>query len=270
MNSVRLAEEEEVLAAHVPGLALVVVVAGRAGLLEVAHVRIAQDRLDPLGLGGFRDVERPDALLEGARDHEGGVPAGLGEQVREVHGEAGLGDAHDEEEVREAVRVHAVQRAHAVLPLVRQGLAASPADLEAAAPGVGGADLEAAGVDQAVELVLPARGHDAALRDALHSLALRVDERDVLAVEGRQVLVVEARALAELAVVGLERLGRRRVLHDRSPPGRGSLPSSRSPRAPSSAAMASGERSGFSACWNITRSLRMISVQPSFTRSSGW
>ena len=75
-------------------------------------------------------------------------------------GEAGLLVAHDEA-VREAAAVHAVQRAHAVRPLLGQADAVAADELVAGAPRVVGADLEAGGEDQAVELVLDAVDDDA-------------------------------------------------------------------------------------------------------------
>jgi hypothetical protein len=59
---------------------------------------------------------------------------------------------------------------------------------------------------------------DAALVDLLHADGGGVDEGDVGAVERREVLVVERRPLAAVRVVGLERLGRLRVLDDRVDP----------------------------------------------------
>ena len=101
-------------------------------------------------------------------------------------------------------------------PLLGERHAVAAVDLVAGAARVVGADLEAGGVDQAVELVLDAVDDDAALGDALDAPAVGVDERDVRAVERLQVLVVEAGPLAELAVVGLQRLGGRRVVDDAS------------------------------------------------------
>ena len=156
-------------------------------------------------------LDRCRAVVERAADDVGEVLGLLVQHVRVAGGEAGLGVAH-QEAVREAVHVHAVQRAHAVGPPVGQAHAAAAEDLHAGAAAVVGADLEAGREDQAVELVLAAGDDDAARRDALDAAALGVDERDVVAVEGLEVLVVEAGALAELPVPGLQRRGRRRVL----------------------------------------------------------
>ena len=84
-----------------------------------------------------------------------------------------------------------------------------PIGLEAGAAGVLGADLEARGEDQAVELVVLAVGPHAGLVDALDALAVGVDQVRVRLVVGVEVLVVEARPLAQLAVPRLERLGGR-------------------------------------------------------------
>ena len=59
--------------------------------------------------------------------------------------------------------------------------AVAPDDLVAGPAGVVGADLEAGGVDEAVELVLGAADDDAALGDPLDARAVGVDERDVRA-----------------------------------------------------------------------------------------
>jgi hypothetical protein len=92
---------------------------------------------------------------------------------------------------------------------------AIPPDRVVARPArVFGSDLEAGREDQAVQLVLLPGHHDPLLRDPLHARALRIDEPDVGAIEGLQVLVVEAWTLAELAVVGLQRLGGGWILDD--------------------------------------------------------
>ena len=77
-----------------------------------------------------------------------------------------------------------------------------------------GRHLEPRGVDDAIDLVLDAVRDDALLGDAVHAFALaHVDEVDVGPVEGLEVLVVERRALAELAVPGLQRFPRLRIGH---------------------------------------------------------
>ena len=95
----------------------------------------------------------------------------------------------------------------------RQLLAVTPDRVEAGPPGVLRADLEARCVDQAVEFVVLAVGPHAGLVDALHPLAIGVDQVGARLVVGVEVLVVEAGPLAQLAVPGLERLG---GLRDRS------------------------------------------------------
>ena len=177
-----------------------------------------------------RRLDRADLVVDRVLDDVGEVLALLVERVRVVHGERAVQRAHVQT-VREAAVVHAVQRAHAVLPLLGERQPVAAVDLVAGAAREVGADLEAGGVDQAVDLVLHAVRDHALLGDALDALALRVDQRDVRAVEGVEILVVEARPLAELAVVGLQRLGGVRVLRRSRPRARGSAPSSRSPRA---------------------------------------
>src|SRR5262249_28914184 len=142
------------------------------------------------------------------------VLAQLVQRVREVRREAALLVPHDEA-VRETAAVHAVERAHAVRPALRELDAALAVDLVAGAARVVGAHLEAGGVDQAVDRVLAAAHHDAALADALDAPAAGVDQRDVGAIEGREVLVVEAGPFAELAVPRLQRLGGAAIRDDR-------------------------------------------------------
>ena len=108
-----------------------------------------------------------------------------------------------------------MQRRDAVRPLARQREAVAAGEVVAGAAGVVGADLEAGGVDQAVDLVGLAVGDDGVFGDALDAAAFGIDQRHVRPVEGRQVVVVEAGALAELVVPGLERLGGPLVLDHR-------------------------------------------------------
>ena len=104
-------------------LAFAVVVAGSARFAPRGDDAGAlHDRVDPGGFGVRGGFHFGGVVLQGPGDHPGGV-AGLGvEEVREVHGEAGLGDAFDEA-VREAVDVQAVQRADAVAPTCRSASA---------------------------------------------------------------------------------------------------------------------------------------------------
>ena len=142
----------------------------------------------------------------------------LVQHVREVHREARLHDA-DQEQVREAAHVEPLERRRPVGPLLRHRLPAAAVHLVAGTAGVLRADLEAGGVDQAIEVEVLAVGPHASLVDALHAPALGVHQRHVGPVERGQVVVVEARPLAELAVPRLQRLGHHRVLHDLLHPG---------------------------------------------------
>ncbi len=111
--------------------------------------------------------------------------------------------------------VDAVERADAVAPLLGERLPAASDEVVARAARVVGADLEARREDQAVDLDLAAADHDTGLGDPLDAAALRVDQRDVRAIEGLEVLVVEARALAELPVPRLQRLRGGRIHNNR-------------------------------------------------------
>ena len=80
---------------------------------------------------------------------------------------------------------------------------------------------------------------DAGLGDALDALAVGVHQVGVRLVVGVEVLVVEARALAQLAVPGLELLGRVPIVDDGVDPGRiSSIFSKSSPRTPPSSSRA--------------------------------
>ena len=147
------------------------------------------------------------------------------DHVREVHGEATLGNAHHEA-VGEAVDVHPVERRDAVAPFLDSVMPFRPTRFEACSARVVGPDLEARRVDETIQLVLLASDHGALLCHPLDTRALRIDERDVGAIEGLEVLVVEARPLAELAVVGLEGFRGRPVFDDGVLLAPGSAPSS--------------------------------------------
>jgi len=111
--------------------------------------------------------------------------------------------------------VHAVLGAHPVFPVLGQPQPVSTDQVEPGAAAIFGADLEARGVDQAVQRILRA-GHDhAGRRDALDALAVAVDQMDARQVEGLQVGIVEAGPLAELTVPGLQVPRGRRIMDDR-------------------------------------------------------
>ena len=106
----------------------------------------------------------------------------------------------------------------ALAPGLRQGQPVLARHLEARAALVVGADLEARGVDDAVDLVLDPADHEAVLGDPLDALAVGVDQPHARHVERLQIGVVEARPLAQLPVPGLQLLGGLAVLHDRRGP----------------------------------------------------
>ena len=211
----RPAEEEGALAKPRFRLPLGVVVAGRALLGELDRaIPNAHDARDPLVLRLLRRFELPDSIAQRAFDEIGDVSRLEIDPVWEVRREARLRDAHHEA-VREAADVQAVERAHAVGPLLGERLTVAPDDPEAGAMRVVGADLEAGGEDQAVQRELFARGDHALLRHPLDALSARIDQRHVGAIERLEILVVEARALAELPVPRFQRLGRARIRDDR-------------------------------------------------------
>ena len=73
--------------------------------------------------------------------------------------------------------------------------------------------LDVGGENKAVDRALDAIDHDPLLRQTLDTSSAGVHQLHVEEVEGFEVIVMEARALAQQAVRGLERLGRRRIQH---------------------------------------------------------
>src|SRR5262249_482468 len=104
-------------------------------------------------------------------------------------------------------------------PRLREAQAVAARDVEARAAGEAGADLEARGVDDAVDVVFLAGDDETLLGDALDTLAVGVDQRGARVVERVEVFVMEARALGELAVPGLQLLAGALVVDD----GRGAV-----------------------------------------------
>ena len=138
--------------------------------------------------------------------------------------------------------MQAVQGRDAVAPTSRVSVSAVAAvDLVAGAARVGGADLEAGGEDDAVELVFDAVDDDARLGDRARRPCPSVSTRCTFGrLKVGRYSSWKHGPLAELAVPGLQRLGGRRVLRRSRRRARGSASSSRSRRAPSSCAIASG------------------------------
>src|SRR6201989_1233807 len=196
-------------------MALVVVIARRAVWSADHAAWSGQQQLDPRRLGGGRRFDGAEPNVGRVPEDRRDGPGEVDDVVRHVgdHVRA-LRELH-EQQVREAMDVDAVQRAHAVSPVLRQGTTVAAGHLEAGPPRVRGADLEAGAVDDAVELVLPAGHYHPGRGDPRHPLAVRVDQVGVRVVEGLQVLVVEAGPLAQLAVPRLELARRVRVPHYR-------------------------------------------------------
>src|ERR1700732_2781877 len=98
-----------------------------------------------------------------------------------------------------------VERPRALGPIVVQGNAITSVDRKADASPEFGARLEAAGVDDAIDLVFDAVGHYRVLGDSLHALGgAGVDQGDVGSIECGKVAVAEGRSLAEQAIPGLQ------------------------------------------------------------------
>ena len=129
----------------------------------------------------------------------------LVERMGVVGGEARLRCAHDEA-IGETVHMHAVQRARTFSPFLGKAQPVAAIDLIARTLRVARANFKARRIDEAVEFIFNAVNHHTFFGDALDAATLRVDEMDIGTVEGREIFVVEAGALAELIVIGLQRL----------------------------------------------------------------
>ncbi|CAK5268251.1 unnamed protein product [Mycena citricolor] len=132
------------------------------------------------------------------------------ERKREVHGEAELREAREEEHVGEPARRDAVQRAATLLgPFV---VHVSPLCARDAEPPPGGGaaracsegQLEPGTEDEHFDGILGAVGDYAVRGQRIHTLPVRINEGDVRAVERGKVIVVERRPLAPDGVPRLE------------------------------------------------------------------
>ena len=199
-------------------LAFVVVIAGGAFPVEPGTDAGRAANLRHPGVFRFdRWLDLLGAVGLGFFQHVGDVLGLLVEGHGHADGHRGLGET-EEETVGEAVGLQPVQRAQALGPLLRKAHAAPADDVVTGPAGVGGADLETGGEDQAVDLVLnlpvgPVH-HHTVFGETLHALAVGVDQGHVGAVEGGEVFVVEAGPLAELAVPRLQLLGHGGILDD--------------------------------------------------------
>src|SRR5271154_4435031 len=208
--AVQLARESEAFGRH----AFVIVVAGGAGLEKFLIVhRLRFDRRDPFGFRLRRRLDASRFIRLGVLDELGDVLGLLLEHVWKVRGQGILRDSHVEA-VREANAAEAVQRFQAAGPVLGQRFAAAAEDLEARAPRIGRAHFESGREDDAVRLVLDAVEHQPFFCELIDAAAHRVDQRDVRPVERRQIVVIESRALAELAVPWLQRVGGPLVLDE--------------------------------------------------------
>src|ERR1700712_2817984 len=117
--------------------------------------------------------------------------------------------------VGKAVAVETVERAGAVRPMLGQRLAAASIDLVAGPPSIGRANLEAGCEDDAVYLVSHTVEHQPGFSNPIDAAAKGVHQLHVRPVEGRQVVIVEGWPLAELAIPGLQRCRRHRVMNGR-------------------------------------------------------
>ena len=104
------------------------------------------------------------------------------ENMRNVRTETDLRQT-DDETVREAVRLHAEHRGHAVTPFFAERDTVPPIHLISGATLQRRANLEATRVDDAIQFVFEAVRNYAARRDAFDAAAVGIDKRDIGAIE---------------------------------------------------------------------------------------
>src|SRR6202158_5829368 len=157
-------------------MAFIVVVTRRALSLEaLMKNRPAPDFRDPFALGLGTGFDRTGFVLFRILDDISDVMRLLIKCLREVRGDRVLQRTHVKT-IRKAVAEKAVQRFHAISPVVGQCLAAAPVNLQSRATSIGGPDLEPGREDDAIYFVLDALEHDSLLRDALDAFAASIDQ----------------------------------------------------------------------------------------------
>ena len=103
--------------------------------------------------------------------------------------------------------MHAMKCSNAVSPFLRDGLPADPVYLITRAARIIGSHFKAGRENNAVDFVCFTVQHNALGVDFIDAAPACIDKRDIGAVEGLQIFIVKTRAFAELAIIGLERLG---------------------------------------------------------------
>ena len=118
------------------------------------------------------------------------------------------------ERIWKSMHMDAVQALHALGPSLRQLPTAATRQIEAGAPRVFRAKLEAGRIDDAVDLIFHVADNDAFFVDPLDALAVGVDQSRARRVERLEIFIVEARALAKLPIPGPEFLRCFAMRHD--------------------------------------------------------
>ena len=94
--------------------------------------------------------------------------------------------------------------AHAILPVLVNGLTSHAKDGNAKTPLIAGRDLKSARVNDAVHLKFFAISDNAALSNSLNALGgADIDQFDVVTIKGLKIMIIERRAFTELVVVRL-------------------------------------------------------------------
>lgn len=131
----------------------------------------------------------------------------LVQHVRITRGKPRLGIVHNEA-VGKAVDVHAVERPHTLRPGLCQLPAFTTNQLQISPARKVSAYLKTGSENKAVQFVLLFPDGNPRRRDTVHALAAGIDQGHIGAIEGLQVLVMKTGPLAELAIIGLQRLRR--------------------------------------------------------------
>src|SRR5215469_5514367 len=189
-----------------------VVVAGRAIRKEVRrHHREPFDFRHPLLLCFLARLRTAEAPVHHLFDDVPDVLCLIIQHRSQVHRKAVLRWPQDEA-VGETVAGETVECLQPLGPMVGQSFATDADYFEAGAPRVGRTDFEAGCEDDAINWILHAIRDNACPGNSLNTLGCAgIYQLDVGPVEGRQIFVIEGRALAELAIPGLQGFGGGRV-----------------------------------------------------------
>ena len=115
----------------------------------------------------------------------------------EIRCKRGLGIA-DDEQIWKPAGVQTVQRSHSIRPFVTEFQAASVNQIISATTGVVGTDFEPRRKDDAVQLNQFAVGNNSPLGNFIDTLAISINQVNVVPVKSRQIVIMETGPLTKL------------------------------------------------------------------------